>query len=190
VDLTRWAERALREVSEEGDCVERIRLLSTDGAAWETWTRPFSQPEQWVEDAERVVNDLVQDWPAVDIQLLFVAENRAGLVVSQCTKRTRGRQKGAQNGVFGGPSNALAESMASQARTTERILATANTQLDVLQATITALQNQNIALMAENARLHTELNNARPVIDPELVSGVRDMMPVLLQAFIDRNGKG
>lgn len=194
MDLGEWATRVLREVSEQGDRCERIRLVSTDGNSWESWYAPFPAPEVWKDEAEAVVAQLAEDWPPQDIQLLFVAENRAGTILSQCTKRTRGRAKGASGNVFGGPGKALAESMDAQARTMDRILGTANTQLELMQTALAGQTAQNQALIAQNQNLLLQLQHealarqdARPTVSPEIVNQAMEMLPGLIQAIMQRD---
>jgi len=188
MNLEEWAGRVIREVSEDGEAVERIRLLSTDGNAWETWYRPFPEPAKWSDEADAVVVQLAEDWPPQDIQLLFVAELRNGTIVSQCTKRTRGRAKGASGNVFGGPGKALADSMDAQARTMDRILATANQQLDMMNAALAGQQAQNAALLQQiQLRNQLELEN-KPGVPPELFEQGMQILPHLLEVIFERSG--
>lgn len=177
-------------VSESGEHPERIRLISTDGQAWETWYYPFGDPAKWTDEAEQVVTQLAEDWPPQDIQLLFVAESKSGTIIAQCTKRTRGRMKGASGNVFGGPGKALADSMDAQARTMDRILATANTQLEMMATALTAQQAQNAALLQQiqlqkQMELEHQANNA-PGVPPELMQQAVEMLPALIEVIFSK----
>lgn len=185
MNLGEWAERVIREVDEHGRGAVRIRLCSTDGMAWETWFAPFGEPQDWTERAERVVLQLLEDWPQQQIQLLFIAEDQAGNVLSQCTKTTRGRSKLSTNDMFGGPSKALAESMDAQARTMDRILSSANHQIELLTKALDAQTRVSEAQLAELQLRRTEEAEQRGV-NPELVEQALQLVPALVQTIFER----
>lgn len=187
MDLAVWADRVLREVSQSGVTVERIRLTSVDGSTWETWYAPFPAPDEWVREAESVLTELLDDWPSQDIQLIFIAEDKPGVILSQCTKRVKGRQKGAQS-PFGGPGKALADSMDAQARTMDRILATATGQIDMLSKTLELTQNQNVQLLETMKAMHFREMEMRPTVGPEVLERALESLPDLIK-FLVSDGK-
>lgn len=190
MNLHTWAERAIKEVSESGTATSRIRMITTDGQTWHSWTAPFGEVDAWVTEAEQVVSELADEWPAQDIQLIFLAETRDSTVISQCTKRLRGRQKGAPpTGLFGGPHEALAKSMDALSTTTRKTLDTANSQLELLNASLTAQVAANQQLMMQLQMMQATQNESRPAvnIDPDLMRQGLDLLPKLLEMFVSDN---
>lgn len=190
MELKAWAERVLKEVSESGQGTEFVRLVSTDGQTWHTWRAPFEDPEDWTQDAEKVVGELADEWPAQEIQLIFLAERKDGTTLSQCTKRLRGRVKGqAPTGLFGGPFEALAKSMDAIAVTNQKTLATANGQLELLNASLTAqvAANQQLMMQLQMERMQQQEQRQSEPINPELVKQAWEMLPDLLKVLINDN---
>lgn len=191
MELKEWAERVITNVSQSGECAEVIRLLSTDGVAWETWWRnQFGKPEDWADEAMSRVAELAEDWPPQEVQLLFVAENAQGTVLSQCTKRVRGRAKGASANVFGGPGKAMADGMDAIARTMDRVLATANGQMDHLSNALQLANQTNVALTQALQVERLRAEEAKPAVDPELINQGVALLPQLFEMFMTQmNGK-
>lgn len=183
MELLPWAERVMA-VSESGETAEKIRLQTTDGQTWETWTGPFRSAQAWCAECEQVLFGLMDDWPATDIQIMIVAENREGHIIAQTTKRVKGRQKGANANMFGGPGKALADSMDAQARTMDRILKTAEGQLTILTTALEAAQQQNLTLIEQMKMMHVQSLETRPTVDPDLLHKGLDMLPGLIEMIV------
>jgi len=141
VNIAGWARRVIKEVDSDGGSTKEIRLTTSDGTVWEVWEAPFESVEQWVQEADGLLTELANEWPAKRLQVTFTAEDASGGVRSQCPKTIMGKNKAAAD-MFGGESRALTQSMEAQAQTMERILGSANTQIGVLTKTVEGLGEQ------------------------------------------------
>jgi len=144
MNLEKWAERMLpRTVEQDGECTACIRLLCVNnGAILNTWEGDDLKvtPAQWVEDANTLISELQEDWPPGAVNLMFVAENKQGHQRSQCTKIVHGRNKEALPEMMKGrDTKAITDSMDALSKTTDRVLATANGQLDRMNAALATL---------------------------------------------------
>lgn len=143
--LHTWAKRQIRDVEPDGQTTARIKLTTNDGSVWNTWDAPFGDPDTWCEEADSVLAELAGEWPSNKrFQVLFLAEDKSGTVLSQIPKTIVGKNKGAPEPFSSENPKAHAEAMASIAQTTERLLSTANAQI--------ALQHKTIELLG--SRLH------------------------------------
>lgn len=196
--LEKWAEQAIRVVDEGGGGTSRIRLLTEDGSTWQTWEAPFSSVGDWCAEAEALLSELQDDF-AGDTPVLFVAENSSGTVRSQCPRRVIGRQKknGPAGAFTGGGSGGAAASLQAmydaQARTTEKILQSANVQLEVLTRTVETQGRAHgetleyIRAMRENDALKKveETNQTQ-----EILGQLMEQAPLLFELLKQKKNKG
>ncbi len=153
-----WGKQQLRNVSAEGVKISRIRLIACE-ATWNTWhpeswapshgsgETPDQAIERWALEVDNTIAALADEWPTKQISVQIVGENDNLEVVAQCLKSIRGRNKEATSKVFGSDSKALADSMDAQARTMERILASAASQVEMSHNSAKLVMQQNEALM-------------------------------------------
>lgn len=189
-------EFALRvfSISEAGQTCVRIQLVSGDGGAWNTWTAPFAgrdaqeRAQLWEEDATRVVRELQQDFPAQDIQLIFVAYDAQSNQIAQNTKAIRGQAKHAAGTALGGPGRAMADSMNALANTMDRVLATANKQMEHLSTALEQSNALNQNLINQVMVMKLDALNQKPAVDPEMLNKGIEMLPQLVEMFL-RDGR-
>lgn len=167
--LEAWAEIAFRVVDEKGDSTDRVRLLTSDGACWQTWNAPFGDVQEWVQQAETTIKELSDDFTG-QVQFVFQAESASGAVRSQCPRRVQGSQSKGRpgGGVFGGeesPSAALQKMFDAQAKTTEKLLGSANVQIEVLTRTVETISKAHgelldyVRVKHETEALETKTDN-------------------------------
>lgn len=188
--LANWAETTLKVVDQGGDCVHRVRLLSTDGTVWQTWDAPFNDVAEWLQSAESLLQDLGDEFSG-EVQLVFVAESRAGTQRSQFLKRVNGRKRpAAGGGTFGlGAQAAPLQAMYdAQAKTVERTLQSANVQLEVLTRTVEAQAKANGELL-EYIRVAQERDalNANSQVTAKINDAVGELLtaaPALLELVL------
>jgi hypothetical protein len=185
--LQNWAEQNLPVVDEKGDGTARVRLLSSDGSIWQTWDAPFGEVEAWCEKAEILCNELAEDFSG-EIQMVFQAESSSGTVRSMCPRRLQGRKTGkagVAGGVFGGGQNALQSMYDAQAKTVDRLLQSANVQLEVLTRTVETQAKAHSELLDyirvkhESEALHATLSADSKV--KEIGAQLLEQAPLLIE---------
>lgn len=156
--------------------------MSPDGSVWQTWDAPFGDVEAWLQSAESLLNDLGDEMSG-EIQLVFVAEGRAGTQRSQLPKRLNGRKRqSAGAGVFGGGATAPLQAMYdAQAKTVERTLQTANVQLEVLTRTVETQARANGELL-EYIRAANEQSALAASVSQQVSSKISDALGELMQS--------
>jgi len=185
--LENWAEETLRAVDEKGDATARVRLLSSDGACWQTWDAPFGDVAEWCQKAEALTTELAEEFTG-EVQFLFVAESLSGTVRSQLPRRVNGRRPRANKvggaGIFsdGTPAGALQAMYDAQAKTVERTLQSANVQLEVLTRTVETQARAHAELLDYVRTKHEtealEQQSSRQV--NEIVGNLLEQAPLLL----------
>lgn len=128
--LTMFMEKLLREVQEGVPQATRVRL-QTEGTTWETW-EPLTgvDPQQWATDAESLIAVLTPELPKRRVQLIFVAESSAGTVISQIARTVTGQNASAQDLGTQNGAKALADAIASVAKTADYVLEMARKMMD------------------------------------------------------------
>jgi hypothetical protein len=183
----------IKEVDADGGSTKRIRLTSSDGATWEVWEAPFPPVDQWIQEADALVGELANEWPAKRVQVMFVAEDASGGVRSQCPKTVLGKNKSASD-MFGNDSRALTQSMEAQATTMERILGSANSQIGVLTKTVDTLGEQVHQLLdyIVQREEHEALRKAERGESPELgkiITEALQSLPALITVLEEAKAK-
>jgi len=195
MDQQQWFERISAEVSESGTCVQRIQLTQA-GASWHVWERPANgwQPaEDWFGEFSRIINELVEQWPARQMQVLLVGETRNGTVVSQCPFQVRGRDKAATSLSMadGGTPKLIAETVEMLQRSWEKTLNVQNAQQEIACKQIQKQGEQIIELLnyvregeeyraLEAKRRLVEEEEKANEVDP-LMDEVKKALPGLLE---------
>lgn len=178
--LHSWAAKLCGVVdADSGNHVKRIRLISAEGSTWETWEAPLPSPEDFVQQVNTLLNALTDEFPVKRVQLLLVAEDTAGAVQSQRTLSIMGKNKQASSSLLSNDARALSDSMDAIARTVERVLATANTQLRVMAET-------NEKLAEHNNSLHDlvrEMNAAKLLQEQQEHDTTREIQTEVVKAL-------
>ena len=180
MNLIQWVERLRIVDSETAHHIKRIKLCSVDGMVWETWEAPFPPTtDELVKQITTVTDALKEEWPTKVIQVLLVAEDGEGTTHSQCPLSVRGVNKSANAAIFNGESRAQAEAMDSIARTVERLLATANTQLSLM-----AKHTETVQDKYHQALNYIQESNENKALTAQAESDTtRDLQKHLIQAL-------
>lgn len=195
--LTRFAERCWREVDQEGTCVERVRIISADGTVWCTWFRDqVKDADSWLEEAEAMLTELGEGWASgAEVLVQFVAESAKGEVLQTLQKPIAGRGRKGTGGAgsFNGQHSALASSMDAQAKTMDRILGSANVQIEVLTKTV-ATQGQQVSdllnyIVATREKEALE-KEASTDLTKELLGTVSKELPAVLEVLRQATARG
>lgn len=148
--IAKWAEQVLRDIDEGGGATACIRAVNrSDGSTLFTWDAPFGSVDDWIQGAESWMSEIGQEWSG-DLNLSFVAEDGNGTVRAELPKLIKGKQRRAD----GGAASAQAAMMEAQAKTTERILQSANVQIEVLTRTVKTQSESNAELLSYIQAMH------------------------------------
>jgi hypothetical protein len=184
MNVDEWANRVLAVTQGEA-YVTKVVLQDTAGGVWSTWTEPFAI-DRWLADVQEYLDGMIQDLPPQDVQLLFIAYGKDNTQVSQCTKVVRGRMKNANPALLGGPGRAMADGMQALAVTMEKVLQTANQQLDTTSKALATQHDLNAALMQALQFERMQALQQQPKVSPEILQQGMEMIPKLLELiFVD-----
>jgi hypothetical protein len=118
-----FMEKLLREITEGMPIPRRVRLLS-GGDVFETWEPIHGvtmDPAQWAREAETLVQALIPELPKRRVQLSFVAEDTAGATLATLLRTVTGQNASAQDIGTQNGAKALADSIASVAKTIDAV---------------------------------------------------------------------
>lgn len=119
--LATFMEKLVREVQEGQAAPRRVRLMC-EGTVFESW-EPIQgvalDPEQWAKDAETLVQALIPELPKRRVQLSFVAEDSTGATLQTMLRTVTGQNANAQDLGTQNGAKALADAIASVAKTTD-----------------------------------------------------------------------
>jgi len=122
-----FMEKLLREVTEGQPAPRKVRLIG-EGTTFETW-EPLQgmgiEPEVWARDAESLVQALLPELPKRRVQLSFIAEDNQGATLQTLLRTVTGQNPNAQDLGTQNGAKALADAIASVAKTMDATLETA-----------------------------------------------------------------
>jgi len=125
-------EKLTREVTEGMQAARRVRLMC-EGTVFETW-EPIQdagiEPDIWARDAETLIQALIPELPKRRVQLTFVAEDSTGASLSTMLRTVTGQNASAQDLGTQNGAKALADAIASVAKTADAVLESARKMLD------------------------------------------------------------
>lgn len=151
MNLEKWAARQLRVVEEDGTVTARIRLVCvTDGSQLEVWEgEELQQPAaDWTAQALSLLTEMQEDWPTKPISLLFIAEDKNGSQRSSCPLVRHGKNRDASPDLMKGRDiKAITDSMEAIAKTNDRVLATANGQLDRMNTALQTMTEHHMSTL-------------------------------------------
>lgn len=183
-----WCEKLKREVTEGVPLARKIRLMTAgEGTVWEEW-QPISEldPVQWAADAEALVSALIPELPKRRVQLVFVAEDVAGATVANLPRTVQGQNQSAQDLGTQNGAKALADAIASLAKTTDAVLETARKlmtfQADQLEAAHKHLDGAHELFMAIR-KVELESGEQENAASKIMMEQVQQAMPVLMTLF-------
>jgi hypothetical protein len=142
--LAVFMEKLVREVQEGQAAPRRVRLMC-EGTVFEAW-EPIQgiglDPEQWAKDAETLVQALIPELPKRRVQLSFVAEDSTGATLQTMLRTVTGQNPNAQDLGTQNGAKALADAIASVAKTTDFVGEMARKMLEFQSNQIEKLQSQ------------------------------------------------
>ena len=195
-----WAEKVMREVEEGGRCAKRITLTG-DGHTYETWEPVMGlEPAKWCQDAETLVAMLTEELPAKRIQLVFTAETEGGAVLSTHLKTVTGRNKNAADLGTQAGAKALADSIASVAKTTDFVLQMAQRMMEFQAKMLEAREGELAkrdsdlrdahALIAMVQKIEIEEGLQGNAVSSMLIEQLKEAAPLglqLVQHLLEKN---
>lgn len=185
--LREWAQRALKEVEQDGTTAKTIRL-SSDGCVWETWSAPFPDVETFLLEASAVQEAIAAECPVRRVALMYTAESATGSVITQHPTSVQGKNKQADAlaGSGNNAAKAFAEGMEGIARVMTAVLSSAEKQVATLTKTLDSQAEQIHELIEyHRAKQELELTEQKETQDASsmVMAQVKELMPLLPQAF-------
>lgn len=184
--LTIFMEKLVREIQEGMPVPRRVRLMS-EGTVFETWEPIHGiglDPDQWARDAETLIQALIPELPKRRVQLTFVAEDSAGATLATLLRTVTGQNANAQDLGTQNGAKALADAIASVAKTTDFVGEMARKMLEFQSAQIERLNSQltdahELFLAIKKAELETDENQG--AASRIIVEQLQQAAPMLLQ---------
>lgn len=184
--LTVFMDKLVREVTEGMAVPRRVRLMS-EGTVFETWEPIHGiglEPELWAKDAETLIQALIPELPKRRVQLTFVAEDSAGATLSTLLRTVTGQNANAQDLGTQNGAKALADAIASVAKTTDFVGEMARKMLEYQAGQIEKLNGQlndahELFMAIKRVELETEENES--AASRLLVEQLQQAAPMLLK---------
>lgn len=176
-------------VDERGGACARVRLLDENNTTWQTWDAPFGDLEDWVTQAEALVSELSEEFTG-PCALVFQCETDSGQIRAQLPRTVQGKaRRAAKTGsYFGQQANAMAplqQQYESQAKLVDKLMASANVQIEVLTRTVEQ-QGQRHSELLEYVRVAAETlalqkQEERSSRTEELMGQALEQLPAVLE---------
>lgn len=184
--LAAFMEKLTREVTEGQQCARRVRLMC-EGTVFETW-EPIQgasiDPELWARDAETLVQALIPELPKRRVQLTFIAEDSAGGSLSTMLRTVTGQNASAQDLGTQNGAKALADAIASVAKTADAVLESARKMLD-FQSSQLELKDRQLAecheLFMAIKKVELEHGETENAVGRIMGEQLQQAMPLLMQ---------
>ncbi len=139
LQLTQWMSKLKREVTEGVAAPRRVRLQG-EGTVFESWEpitgddSVIGDPGEWAKEAELLINALKPELPKRRVQLSFIAEDINGATLQTLFRTVSGENAAAQDLGTQNGAKALADGLASVAKTMEAVQLVARQMME-FQAT-------------------------------------------------------
>lgn len=188
--LETFMEKLTREVTEGIPQARRVRLMS-DGTVFEVW-EPVAgiNALEWAKEAETLVQALLAELPKRRVQLSFVAEDSSGAVMQTLLQTVTGQNANAQDLGTQNGAKALADAIASVAKTTDYVGEMARKMLEYQHSVIEKQNAQlfdfhELFMAIKKAELDsTEETSAAAKIMVEQVQQAAPMLLSLLEHWV------
>lgn len=188
-----WAERLMREVTEQGVVARRIRMV-VDGNVIETWEPVVGlNAGDWVREVDAVRDALMEELPKRRVPCVYTAEDSGGAIVSQHFTNVTGKNAAAQDLGTQNGAKALADALASVAKTSDAVLAQARNMMD-FQAAQLEKKDEQIFEYAELFRaiqkLELEQGETENAVQQLILTQLQSAGPLAMQAlqhFMEKN---
>lgn len=184
--LSVFMEKLTREVTEGMQAARRVRLMC-EGTVFETW-EPIQgvglDPEAWARDAETLVQALLPELPKRRVQLTFVAEDSAGASMGTLLRTVTGQNPSAQDLGTQNGAKALADAIASVAKTADAVLESARKMLE-FQSTQLEKKDLQLAecheLFMAIKKVELEAGEQENAVSKIMTEQVQQALPLLMQ---------
>lgn len=184
--LATFMEKLTREVTEGMQAPRRVRLMC-EGTVFETW-EPIQgvglDPDAWGRDAETLVQALLPELPKRRVQLTFVAEDSAGASMATLLRTVTGQNPSAQDLGTQNGAKALADAIASVAKTSDAVLESARKMLE-FQANMIEKKDAQLAecheLFMALKKVELESGEQENAVGRIMTEQVQQALPLLLQ---------
>jgi hypothetical protein len=190
--LQNWADKQMREVTEGVRPPARI-VLTSEGVTWERWEPVMGlDPAEWTRATESYLDALADELPKRKVQLTFSAEDATGATLSTFLRTITGRNQAAADLGTQAGAKALADGIASIAKTTDAVLLTARNMMEFMGDQIRkreedlSLREKDLreahALIAMIQKIEAEEGTASNPVAGALAKHIDDAAPMALQA--------
>lgn len=183
--LVAFMDKLVREVTEGMQAARRVRLMC-EGTVFETW-EPIQgvglEPEVWARDAETLIQALIPELPKRRVQLTFVAEDSAGASLATMLRTVTGQNASAQDLGTQNGAKALADAIASVAKTADAVLESARKMLD-FQSSQLELKDKQLAecheLFMAIKKVELEAGEQENAVTKIMGEQLQQAMPLLM----------
>lgn len=184
--LAVFMEKLTREITEGMPVPRRVRLMS-EGTVFETWEPIHGaglEAEQWAKDAETLVQALIPELPKRRVQLTFVAEDSSGATLATLPRTVTGQNPNAQDLGTQNGAKALADAIASVAKTMDHTLETARKMMEFQSAQLEKAHTQlteahELFMAIKKAEL--ESNEQESAASRIMLEQVQQAAPLVMQ---------
>lgn len=184
--LAVFMEKLVREVTEGMQAARRVRLMC-EGTVFETW-EPLQgvglDPEAWARDAETLVQALLPELPKRRVQLTFVAEDSAGASMGTLLRTVTGQNPSAQDLGTQNGAKALADAIASTAKTMDSVLESARKMLEFQSAQLEKKDQQLSEcheLFMAIKKVELEAGENENAVGKIMTEQVQQALPLIMQ---------
>lgn len=185
--LEPWIKRHVVEVDQDGEHCSIVKLCAVDGSLYDSWKAKYiaDDPDRWISETEALQAELAAQLPRGAVQLTYIAESPRGEIRGQCIVTVQGQNAKGSRSLVDGGQQATANAMGALATTMERILSTANAQLEHLSRT-NETQSRHLVECYEFIRrkMETEaleVGQRNPPIPDELQQMVIEHAPKVIE---------
>ncbi len=186
--LTVFMDKLVREVQEGMPVARRVRLMC-EGTTFETW-EPLQgagiEPKVWAEEAENLITALLGELPKRRVQLTFVAEDTTGATIATVLRTVTGQNASAQDLGTQNGAKALADAIASVAKTTDFVGDMARKMLDYQAGVIEKQASQlfeyhELFMALKKVELEDTQNSS--AVTQIMGEQVKEALPLLMQVI-------
>lgn len=191
--LQLWAEKQMREVTEGVKPARRI-VLTSESMTWEKWEPVLGlDPVQWTREVEQFLDVMCEELPKRKVQLTFTAEDETGATLATHLRTVTGRNQAAADLGTQAGAKALADGIASIAKTCDAVLVTARNMMEFQSAQLSK-REEDLQRREEDLRKAHELIAMIQKIEAEdgltsnpvaeaLAGHINEGAPIALQAI-------
>lgn len=184
--LVVFMDKLVRELEEGMPVPRKVRLIA-EGTTFETWEPIHGvgiEPETWAKDAELLIQAMLAELPKRRVQLSFIAEDSLGGTISTHLRTVTGQNASVQDLGTQNGAKALADALASVAKTADSVLESARKMLDFqadqLQKKEEQLHEAHEVFMAIR-KVELEGAEQESVVGKVMTEQLQNALPLLMQ---------